>query len=366
MKKTRHIKKRNGRQEQAPKKHIRQIDILKGLAIISVILIHTFSDQYLMAIGAPFYIYQAVPVFILVAAFTSTYALVTYQKRTLTQCYDTSIIIRRLKRILGPYLIIWIIQLLIILYIVTLNLNIQFQYLNHFSYHGFDLILNFFSGGQGPGSYFIPVILQQILLIPIFYYLALRSPDYMLVVIFILDLCLEYLAIITGIPPWLYTLLYIRYMFAGALGVWLVFQKDAIPKWLFIGVLASFVYIFAVQYLNFQFWFIYPAWGFFHAFSYFWTVILVILGLRLLPSGSFRGIFTILEKLGKASWHIFLVQMTFLFFLWPIFVQFADSVISVILLPIINLTACLFLGYGFYLLHVYVSRNYSWMNIISS
>jgi len=376
MKKSRLTKKIVGQKDQDPKKNIKQIDILKGLAIISVIIIHTFSNEILMAIGAPFHIWQAVPVFILLAGFTSTYALLNYQKRSLAQSYDISIIIRRLKRLLGPYLIIWIFQFLIIFILTTYISLIVFDP-NYFSYQGFDWLFNFFSGGQGPGNYFIPIILQQILIIPFFYYLALRSPNRMLAIAFILDLAFEYLAIISGIPPWAFSILYIRFIFAGALGVWLVFQKDTVPKWLLIGGLASIVYIFAVVYLNFQFWFLYPGQSFFNVFSFFWTIIIVILGMRLIPSGPSHRIFTILEQLGKASWHIFLIQMTFFSFLNGIFLKFVLGVPHVSLMTfnvifclmvnlMVNLMACLSLGYGFYQVQIWVSKKLNRKETISA
>ena len=46
-----------------------QIDILKGLAIISVILLHSWDASFLLRIGAPYYISQAVPIFIIIAAY---------------------------------------------------------------------------------------------------------------------------------------------------------------------------------------------------------------------------------------------------------------------------------------------------------
>lgn len=328
-----------------PDSHIRQIDVLKGFAIISVILIHTFSNDILMAIGAPFHIWQAVPVFLMLAAFTSTIALLTYQKRSLAESYDSSVIFRRIRRVLEPYTAIWILQALIVLYIVSAGIPIIGASQNEFPYQGFDIVLNYFSGGNGPGNYFIPVILQQILLIPLFYYLALRSPDRMLIAAFILDLSLEFLAVIGHIPSWLYGILCIRYIFAGALGVWLVFRKDISLQWVIIGGLISGLYIYLVQYLNFQFWFIYPDWSFFHVFSYFWTLLIVFFGLRLSLSGSFQAFFVVLENLGKASWHIFLIQMTFFFICWPTIRSFVGSPL---LYPIINVAVCLLLGYGFY------------------
>jgi peptidoglycan/LPS O-acetylase OafA/YrhL len=56
MKRTPKAKSVSGRDDVPQKIHFPQIDILKGLAIISVILIHTYNSNILFAIGAPFYI----------------------------------------------------------------------------------------------------------------------------------------------------------------------------------------------------------------------------------------------------------------------------------------------------------------------
>ena len=100
--------------DEAPKKiYFTQIDILKGLAIISVILMHTYSEKLLAAIGAPFYLFQAVPVFLLLAAFNNAQSLASLKKGSLAQCYDIAIILRRMKRLMVSYTVIWIIQLVL-------------------------------------------------------------------------------------------------------------------------------------------------------------------------------------------------------------------------------------------------------------
>jgi hypothetical protein len=189
------------------------------------------------------------------------------------------------------------------------------------------------------------VILQQVCIIPLLYYLALRSPDRMLVIAFIVDLVLEFIVVLSGIPSWLDSILYIRYIFVAALGVWLVFQKQVITRWILFGGLISAVYIFAVYYLNFQFWFFGPYDSFFHAFSYFWTLLIVVLGIQYLPSDSCKIMYRALRELGKASWHIFLVQMTF-FFLVAGFLP--SSVNYIAILAFFTLIPCLLIGYGFY------------------
>jgi peptidoglycan/LPS O-acetylase OafA/YrhL len=341
-------------EDETPQKiHFTQIDILKGLAIISVVLIHVYNNNFLLLIGAPFYLMQAVPVFLLLAAFNNGYALSSVRKITLTQCYDLSIIVRRLKRLVVPYLIVWIFQLLLVLWFLSSGIDIALQDPNHFFYNGINWIFNFLSGASGPGHYFIPLIFQLVFVIPLFYYLALRSPNLMLVFALVLDLVLECIAVVSGMPQWLYGILFIRYIFMGALGVWLVFQERVITRWILIGGLLSALYIFAVSYLNFQFWIFSLDPAFYHAFAYFWTLVIVVLGFQFLPFDPGNRFVRILTELGKASWHIFLVQMTlFFFFGQPITTD--PSIGSLFYLAAYYLVPCLSIGYGFYRLQEYL------------
>lgn len=121
----------------------------------------------------------------------------------------------------------------------------------------------------------------------------------------------EYLMILSFVPEWMYRLLYVRYLFAGALGTWLAVRDKISTQWLIIGAIISFIYIFAVNYLNFQAGIIYPAWLSQHAPSYFWTLLILIAGLTYLLERSTNFIHSTIAKLGQASWHIFLVQMAF-------------------------------------------------------
>jgi len=58
-------------------------------------------------------------------------------------------------------------------------------------------------------------------------------------------------------------------------------------------------------------------------------------------------------ELGKASWHIFLVQMTWFFFLGYAYTPGTGSTSSLFILALIYLIPCLLIGYGFYRLQNY-------------
>ena len=89
--------------------HLTQIDLLKGLAIISVILLHTWPEKVLLITGAPFHIWQAVPVFILIAGYVGTLSYKRRDTARLRQCYGRSLLSHRFKRILVPFTLLFII-----------------------------------------------------------------------------------------------------------------------------------------------------------------------------------------------------------------------------------------------------------------
>ncbi|MER2181244.1 MAG: acyltransferase family protein, partial [Desemzia incerta] len=47
----------------------KNIDIMKGISILFVVIIHSLKDDTLRSIGGPFFILQAVPVFLIISGY---------------------------------------------------------------------------------------------------------------------------------------------------------------------------------------------------------------------------------------------------------------------------------------------------------
>jgi len=327
---------------------IPQIDILKAFAIITVVLLHTFLEGFFLRFGSPYYLWHAIPIFIVIAGFTGAYAYKRYGSTTLKQCYDPLLIIGRFKRLLIPFFLCWIIEIIIVYNISTDRLDLV------------SVIPNFMTGGFGYGAYFIPVILQSILIVPLLYLLALRNPERMVIIALILTIVFDAIVFLIGgnIQT---SLIYFRYLFAGALGVWVVTSEKRNNIWLIIGGIISLIYITLCCYT--PIFSVFPDYngygGILQAPAFVWTVILVLFGLAYLPGNAGSGYYQYLGEIGKASWHIFLVQM--LYFLAPaayiyVFLLNPLSAGKVILHfglgAICNIAICVSLGYGWY----YVER----------
>lgn len=346
------------------------VDILKGLAIISVILIHSFSNAILAAIGAPYHIWQAVPVFLLLAAFTGALSYRRLACRTLPRCYDLTVFYRRFRRIIPPFIAIAVLQVALLLWFLPAGNPLSVQYAAQLHAGIAGVIAFLAEGAAGPGNYFIPLFVVQILLLPFFYWLAIRySPDAMLVSAFVLAVVIQSATTLAGLSPAATGLNYVNYLMLAALGIWFALAVRRQTAVIVIAGLFSAAYITAVYYFGFQFWFISPSAGFFTEFSCFWTLVLVMYGLRYLPASSSSRLVSVIAGLGKASWHIYLVQMTvFAFFVDAMFLAASNAMAGMGLyypdlylagMTLFVLVLCLVIGYGFYLAESFVWKKYA-------
>lgn len=307
------------------------IDILKGLAIISVIILHSFSKELLYNLYAPYYLWQAVPIFMVLFALNNAQSFTEKNKENLQDLYNSSYFTARLSRILKPFFIIWLIQIIIELN-YTANMNLHW------------FIKSFLIGGFGPGSYFIPLIIQFVFIVPILFYLAKKSSNVFLIIGLIVSMLLEYLYSISFLKETHYRILFIRYLFAAVLGIWYIVHPPSKFKNIILvtGTLVSFVYITAVSYYGFSF-INEPLWRAEHAPAFFWALLLVLLTMKLkIPQNTLSETIILL---GKASMHIFLVQMVYfrLFQLKLINLR-ADE----FLYSSINIVVCCAIGILFY------------------
>jgi len=321
-------------------KGVPQIDILKAFAIITVVLLHALPLSVFLAIGAPYYFWQAVPVFIVIAGFTGAYMYKKYGATTLRQCYDPGLIIRRFKRLLIPFILCWLAEMGMLYYLAPDHLA------------GISLPLNFITGGFGWGAYFIPIILQSILFVPLLYLLARRSPNWMVIIALVINIAFDVVVYLFGGGISTESV-YLRYIFLGALGVWIVTSKKRNNTWLIIGGGISLIYITVSCYTPLLS--AYPEYsgytGALQAPAAVWTVILVLAGLAYLPTNS-----PTLIKIGKASWHIFLVQLLYYFapatFFYDLVVaplSVGSEILFVLLVIVFNILICVGLGYAWYL-----------------
>jgi len=327
---------------------ILQIDILKGLAIISVILGHivayqvltnsqiepgvvqqnldalTTSAQYLditqifsfQTISSVFTHWitysalttqQVVPVFIIILSFNLS---LSFQRRgyaRLKDMFSWPEIKKKIRRYFVPFFVIFFVSLIIggVFFLFT---NQQILTINFRLFFGY-LPIN------GPGNYFIPLILQMILFFP-FIYLFYRHNRYLcLIGGFILAFLCEIINHF-GINSIWYSDSLVRFFPLIILGVWIsdLYLTGQMRNTYFIlfGVISGIYLIIISQFetgtINgIQF---IPYTASQNLFSCGWPALILILGLLWLPKVK-NTLTKPIALLGKSSYHIYLVQIVF-------------------------------------------------------
>ena len=288
-----------------------QIDILKGLAMISIIVIHSLYIHYSTYLNllALFTISQAVPLFLLIMGINMAHSFKRRGYADLKQIFSKNYVISRFKRLYFPFVIT-----------VILSLIVAFLFNKHFYWGGLVLI------GQIPlagyGDYFIYLVLQFVVVFPFLYVLYKWNPRVMLVLSFIINLLFDSMVYIQSLHG--YNVSYhfsciLGYIFLPALGLWISERLDFHnPRFktifdtnkniLILGLiisLGSLIFFVLFEGLIPQ---MVPG-VFVRLFTSFYPLFLFVVGMKYLPSISNNRIAGFLSLIGKASYHIFLIQI---------------------------------------------------------
>jgi len=282
------------------------IDVLKAMAMFAVIFIHCVPRDLLYATYSPYHIWQAVPVFLLLAGFNTANS---YRKRDferLAEFYNLSFMYGKIERLIFPFAAVWLGQM-ILYFIFKGGLSPR------------ELSVSFITGGFGPGSYFVPIIVQATLLLPLIYMLMRKNLNVMTLVLLIVSLLLELACLWLDVSRDLYRIIVVRYIFALALGVWLAFNYNKISyKWLVPLSGLSVIYITGVNYFDLEL-IMEPVWLSQHAPAFFYTLLLTIVCLKAYRIKGTNPLSRIMVHAGRASYHIFLTQMVYFWFIPNLF-----------------------------------------------
>ena len=316
--------------------HYQQIDVAKGLAIISVILLHSLELGFRQSAYAAFHIGQAVPLFMIMMGLNLGLASAGRQLH-FSGLYTRLYFERRVDRLLVPLLLVYVASFLA----GVLWLWIKDQ--NKIDFNCYSLIG--LLPVSGPGNYFVTLVLQSILLLPLIGYFFQRRPVptvIFLVVAEVLFLLLGNTISLFDQNNYLYSSALPRYFSAIALGLILsrlvtrpLKAAILVPALLLAG--ASAAYLFEVVYQGVQVPGIRADWDAQNLLAFGYAAFVLLLLFKVLPRHSNKKVLKFLAELGKASYHIFLVQVVY----FGLVVLPQDQVL-------LNLACCLLLGYLFY------------------
>ncbi|RIJ41651.1 acyltransferase family protein [Pontibacter oryzae] len=318
------------------KQHLQQIDVIKGLAIIMVLLLHSLTRKDLLDSYAIYHIWQAVPLFMIVMGLNlglSVHAKSPQANELYTRIY----FLKKATRILTPYFIV---------FLLCVPIGLAWEWIQEEEVLTFD---SYTWVGvlpvTGRGNYFITLLLQSIVLLPIIGYAFSRKPIVTSVLLLAAELAYHVWATEFSFfdeNNYLHDAAFPRYFTAIVYGLWLsriVKLPLRQPYFLILAMLAvsSIAMLWFLAYGNLDLSAVFrPAWELQQVFTYGYAAFLVWLTIRVLPSSSGKVPLRLLAELGKASYHIFLVQV----------IYFGLAQQDYPLLT--NVAICIIVGYSFF------------------
>ncbi len=271
------------------------IDFIKGMAIIGVIACHTFAD---VGIITPI-IRQVIPVFLILMGVNLANSFNT------KGFHPKEYLMNRASRFLIPLIPLYIIAF----YLAIKNVDIIRFYTSNPIY-----ILGQFPGAI-QGNYFIGIVIQTILVIPILWWLGKKNMKAMITGAFAVSAVSEIIFAYFGIPglsftsDYLYETLILRWLFHIALGVavsQMIFERKPVPAYLVSAIVITTAFSLSVFISGFG----YIKEGFSNM-----SCITALYALGLILIAVYGNIsWKPIDYLGKASWHIFLVNVLFVDF----------------------------------------------------
>lgn len=293
------------------RKHYRHIDVLKGIFILVVIFEHAkWPLSFWQKTYMPFWDRMAIPCFMTISGFLYTRSI---ERGTIKDYYSLKNIAHKLKRYLLPYTFVFLLEL--ILWFIVSVPSVREAIRQNFQYElSFDpnirltfreLLHLYLIGGEGPGNYYTPVLIQLIFIFPLLYLFIKKYGYKGLLASAGFCFLAELWQYLFHIPRTIYRILILRHIMTICFGIYLAlgyYKKNIILN--FLSLCTGIAYIIAHSYHRWTPVFFNNGWADvnFVACLYFCPIIAFLLSKEKMH-------FKPLEQIGKASYHIYLTQM---------------------------------------------------------
>lgn len=319
-------------------KRLWKFDYIKAMAVISVILIHaTEVEKVRSNVIFPFYIWLAVPTFMLISGYMNAKSCEKHGITRLVAWYEPKYLGKKILFIMIPYLIIyvceWASQIVFFHRIVGIR----------------ECIYVLFTGGWGPGSYYVLMLVQLMLVFPLIYFLVVKMPRRGSVIIIGLQLLLECAVQYAEISESLYRILFLRYIIFIWFGIMLYCYYEKLNR-IYIALMgiAGGLYLWGITYSDWKLP-IFRNWESTSMPTVLWIGFLLILAMRYLIRLP-QPIDKVVIKVGTSTYYIFLVQMMYFAFNWQISMsqQWIENVIVIIICCTLGIAFRFFCEKGIY------------------
>lgn len=333
------------------------LDWIKGVSIFCIIINHTD----LLGRGIPvshilncLIVAMAVPMFMMVSGYDMMNAQINNGENA-GGGYCIGVLKHQILKIIPSYTLIFLMEM------ICLFESGQFKNLD-WKYFVFSYVI----GGGGPGGYYVPIMIQLFLVMPIMISVIRKRPVWGVLSIFIINALFEFIINIVPFRAGIYRLIIVRYLFLLAMGAFLRVMKGKKlqARYLFLSLVIGLTYICVTNYFRLSdgtyTWSLFKYWQSTAFPVAFYIFPIFYLLLQKFSDVQIKTCFgTFMQKIGSMTWYIYCVQM--LYFL--IFYEICGLKYLLFEIPLIcefavSFLLCIVGGWGLYSLEKLV-RNVS-------
>ncbi len=307
-----------------------QIDFLKAMMMVFVVMDHTFTHYFLSDKGAIFWERISIPILMIIMGFNLGLSFHKTDYTNFKNLYSRDYFEKKLKRYMIPYLLLYLVHGLLRIYV----------YIKGIAVNGVDVYDNFdfrylgFTFFYGPGLWFIPVLFASILVFPLIAYAFHKAPSYSLAGTFLVEIFAHIMIVFTMVFND-YTLNFSTFLFlysifsmfsAVGLGIWI--SQD--HHWksrrsLFVYMLLPISLFYMILYYTGSLPIPIPI-GDYHLFFFPYSAFLVILAMNVLPEDPQSRISNWIRTISKSTYHILLAQIFYFSIVYQFFLIMYDGI----------------------------------------
>lgn len=294
-----------------------QVDVLKSIMIFLVIIDHTIAYAGLRGKGFELWERIAIPMFLIIMGFNMGKSLSKRGDKSLRELYSWSYFKKKFWRYIYPYIILYFVGTIFGFILYRASFPDTFKDSWFLEYILFQKSLL-----EGPGNWFIPVLFQSIIIMPLLYRAFTKWPKLSLILCFLIEFFMHLIIFfvigeITSIEVFL-TELYFRYnilLYLSAVGMGMWFARNCNlfdEKNLFIWILfpISLLYMIAWDFFGFRL-AIDGAGivrGDYNYLTFIYSAFLFLVAMKLIVQNPKTKIAKVFNIISSATFHIYLVQ----------------------------------------------------------
>ena len=294
-----------------------QIDLLKAIMIAFVIIDHALGYSNFRGLGYELWERMSIPVFLIIIGFNMGKAFQRQGEQSLKQLYSWNYFKKKLLRYVFPYLIFYLVSTTagFLIYGAAFPDTFAENWILEYLLLQKSLL-------EGPGNWFIPILFQSILLMPLLYKLFTKKPVITLIGCFVIEACMYlflcfYIGPITSIEVILREIPFreviLCYLSAFGIGLWFsqnhkLFSKRNLFVWILFPI--SLIYMIAWDFFNFRLQINGSDFvrGDYNYLTFIYSALIFLIVFQLIPKNPKNIFAKAISPIGKATFHIYLTQ----------------------------------------------------------